>query len=60
VSAGADGTAEAEEVGVDDESEGGGAPYCAATKAGRARRAREVVKIMMGDEEIARQTWVHI
>ena len=61
MSAGADGTdaaADAEEVG-EGASEVAGAPYCAATKAGRATRAREVVKIIMlslGDEEFDSQT----
>jgi len=49
VLAGADETAAAaDDDGDDDEDPAAGAgPYCAATKAGRATRAREVVKIMV-------------
>lgn len=41
---GADGAADVEEP---PDGAAGGGPYCAATRAGRARSAREVVKIML-------------
>jgi len=48
VLAGAVGTAAAaDEDDEEDPAAGAGAPYCAATKAGRATSARDVVKIMV-------------
>ena len=47
VSGGADGTDVAADVDDEPPTGGGGGPYCAATRAGRAIRAREVVKIML-------------
>lgn len=47
VSGGADGTDAAADVEEELPAGAGGGPYWAATRAGRAMRAREIVKIML-------------